>query len=294
MYIVADEFGYKTNNQCDNENIVMFTSIKNIDKQLVFNNFSIKYVISGEETYNINGVDYVLKKNDYVLCNQFCEGKVFINSPNSVKGICIDISPDLVAEVLASYHAPDTNIPDLNLGNYFNSSNFMEQQFSSSNINFGRKLIQLENILSKKPHEDHIFNKEFYYRLIEDIIADYIPLVKQFQSLRSIKSSTKKDLLRKLSLGKSFIDENFYSDIQIVDIAATAHISQYHFFRLFRNVYNISPLQYLIKKRMEKAQELLLKMPINQIALELGYQDIFSFSKAYKKFYGIAPSKTIL
>jgi len=294
MYIVVDEFGYKANNQCDNENIVMYSSIKNIDKHLVFNNFSIKYVISGEETYKINGVDYLLKKNDYFLCNQFCEGKVIINSPTNVKGICIDISPTIVAEVLASYQAPDTNVPDLDLGNYFNSSNFMEQQFRSSNQNFGRNLIQLENTLTKNPHDDYCFNNDFFYLLIEAIIADYIPLVKQFQNLRSIKASTKKDLLRKLSLGKSFIDENFYSDIQIVDIAASAHISQYHFFRLFRNAYNISPLQYLIKKRMEKAQELLPKMPINQIALELGYQDIFSFSKAYKKFYGIAPSKTIL
>ncbi|MBK8723640.1 MAG: helix-turn-helix transcriptional regulator [Saprospiraceae bacterium] len=184
-------------------------------------------------------------------------------------------------------------LPDLNLGNYFNSNDFMEQKFNSANTNLGEKLHKLYNNIEKDPYSNYQFDLDFFYFLTESIISDYIPIVKQFNSVRSVKSATKKDLIRRLEKGKKYIDENFQRDIEIINVANEAHISQYHFFRLFRNVYNISPLQYIKQKKMEKAKGLIHKMPINQIANEVGYNDIFSFSKAYKKHFGYAPSETL-
>ncbi|HQX45751.1 MAG TPA: helix-turn-helix transcriptional regulator, partial [Saprospiraceae bacterium] len=61
------------------------------------------------------------------------------------------------------------------------------------------------------------------------------------------------------------------------------------------NTYGQSPYQYIKQKRMQKANELLKKqsIPLANLATEVGYSDIHSFSKAFKQFFGKAPSKAL-
>ncbi len=296
MYVTADESGVSTNYSDQVNNIVMYSSIKSLDANLSFKNFSIKYVISGDEIYRLKEQDYTLKGGDYLLCNKHCEGKVFIDSKTHVKGICIDIASEMVSEIVASLIAPDTNISDLTLDRYFNSQDFLEQQYTAKTTHLGSQLIHLDNMIQKNPYDNYQFDPEFYYRLSEGIVADYIPVVKQFQAIRSVKSETKKDLLRKLAKGKTFIELYYKMEIDIARVAEESNISQYHFFRLFRDVYGVSPYQFIKQKRMQAASEILLKqrLPLAQLAMEVGYSDIFSFSKAYKQYFGCPPSQSII
>lgn len=293
MYLVADETGVLGKHKSLDGNIVMYSSCKTIDARLAFKNFSIKYVSEGDEIYRLKDHEFVVKNNQYLLCNSKCEGGVLIDSKTQVNGICIDISNDIISEVIASYLAPDTFTADLSLDNFFHSDDFLEKQFDAKGTYLGHQLSQLDHIIKNNPYHEYEFEPEFYYRLSEGIISDYIPLVKQFRTLRCIKSETKKDLLRRLTKGKEFLDQNFTSEIDIEKVAVESNISQYHFFRLFKTVFGVSPYQYLKQKRLFKAQELLRshRMPLAQLALEVGYSDIFSFSKAYKQQFGYAPSR---
>jgi len=296
MYVTADESGISTNYSDQVNNLVMYSSIKCLDAKLSFKNFSIKYVMEGDELYRLKEQDYTVHSGQYLLCNAYCEGKVIIESKSQVKGICIDLDSDLLSEVVASFIAPDTNISDLSLDKYFNSVDFIEQLYEAKTSQLGIQLQELDTILKKKPHNEYSFNREFFYKLSEGIISDYIPVVRQFQSIRSIKSETKKDLLRKLSKGKSFIDNHYFLDIDVSMVAVESNISQYHFFRLFKDVYGVSPYQYIKQKRMLKANDIMKKnrLPLAQLAMEVGYSDIFSFSKAYKQYFGCSPTQSKL
>jgi len=295
MYVTVDENGISSNYHDHDGNIVMYSSVRSLESKLNFRNFSIKYVMDGEEVYRLKEQDYLLKQGDYLLCNMHCEGKVIIDSKTHVKGICIDIDRDLLSEVLATYRAPDTNVSDLALAGYFNSEDFLEQAFQSKLTQLGTEILKLDGFLRKNAYVDYQFEKEFYYKLSESIIADYIPVVKQFQSIRCIKSETKRDLLRKLAKGKAYIDLYYRLNIDMAKAALESNISQYHFFRLFKNVYGQSPYQYMKQLRMRKAKEILQKepIPLAQLALGVGYSDIFSFSKAYKQYFGVSPSKEL-
>jgi AraC family transcriptional regulator len=295
MYLVADETGVLGKHKSLDGNIVMYSSCKTIDARLAFKNFSIKYVSEGDEIYRLKDHEFVVKNNQYLLCNSKCEGSVLIDSKTQVNGICIDISNDIISEVIASYLAPDTFTADLSLDNFFHSDDFLERQFDAKGTHLGHQLNQLDHIIKSNPYREYKFEPEFYYRLSEGIISDYIPVVKQFRTLKCIKSETKKDLLRRLTKGKEFLDQNFTSEIDIEKVAVESNISQYHFFRLFKTVFGVSPYQYLKQKRLHKAQELLRshQMPLAQLAIEVGYSDIFSFSKAFKQYFGFAPSKNV-
>jgi AraC-like DNA-binding protein len=101
------------------------------------------------------------------------------------------------------------------------------------------------------------------------------------------------DIYLKLVAGKLFIDRHFDEPIQLADIALHAHLSPFHFHRLFTKVYRITPHQYITKKRLEKAKELLKtgNTTISGICNGVGFESHGSFSILFKKHCGMPPKE---
>ncbi len=275
-----------------NENLVVYSAVSNVEFAIPFNNFAIKYVMNGMEKYTVNGQDFEVYGGEYLLCNPASEGGIYIDSKTAVEGICIELSMDILSEAVASYQRPDNAIPDASLDRFFRSNHFLESQYKSSQTSLGHLLTGLYKQIGSNPAEDHQFSKEFYFNLAEHVVADCVPLYKQLQSIPSIKSSTKKDLLQRLSKGKSYIDANYTTDVYVEKIALESHMSQFHFYRLFKKVYGLSPYQYIKEKRLNLANSYIKQgnESLTEIAAKVGYADLFSFSKAFKQFFGKSPS----
>jgi AraC family transcriptional regulator len=75
-------------------------------------------------------------------------------------------------------------------------------------------------------------------------------------------------------------------------VAAECGLSEYHFFRLFKAIFAISPHQYLIRKRLDYAYYQLKNglSNVSDAAVHSGFADIFAFSKSFKKHFGLSPS----
>ncbi len=274
------------------EGVVVYSMLKEFEHNIKAANFSIRYVIDGCEKYTLREEDYHVKSGEYLLGNQFSNGKIEINSKEFVKGICIGVMPEILSEVVASYIKPDTAICDIELDTFFTTTSFLENKYSAASTALGKFLGQLNTVISNDPFFEYDFGKEFYFSLSEKIVQDHIPIFKQLQSIKSIKETTKKELFKRISRGKEFVDSCFTSGIDIQRIASEAQVSQYHFFRLFKTIYGVSPYQYILSKRLELGHRLLLEQQngISDIADLVGFSDIFSFSKAFKKHFGVAPS----
>jgi AraC family transcriptional regulator len=274
-------------------NLVNYSIFRELDCQLNFRSFMVKYVCEGTENYNINGHAYQLRERQYLLVNQYAEGSGWLDSPTPVKGICIDISPTLISEVVGSFQRPDTAICDIEIDKYFTSSSFIERKFSGTQENTARFLHQLSNVISPDPQQDHQFSSDFFYEIAQCIVADHQYIFKQFKSIPSLKSITRKDLFRRVSIGKEYIENHFRLPLEIKSVASESSLSEYHFYRLFKAVYAITPYQYILKLRLDYAWILLKQghTSITLIAFEAGFADIFSFSKAFKKRYGNSPSQ---
>ncbi len=90
----------------------------------------------------------------------------------------------------------------------------------------------------------------------------------------------------------SYISEHFTENPSIRDIASNTGFSEKYFIRRFTQILGITPKQYLIQCRMKYAAYALLhtNRQLQDIASYLGYADIYSFSKAFKKHFGEPPS----
>ncbi|WP_315822481.1 helix-turn-helix transcriptional regulator [Paraflavitalea speifideaquila] len=73
-------------------------------------------------------------------------------------------------------------------------------------------------------------------------------------------------------------------------ISCKACFSRFHFHRLFSRIYRKTPHQYLTRKRLDKAQELLAQNKgVTEVCNEVGFESISSFSVLFKKEVGIGP-----
>ena len=91
---------------------------------------------------------------------------------------------------------------------------------------------------------------------------------------------------------RKFIDENYEKIESIEDICRSVYISRYYLTHLFKEYGGVSPIQYVISKRMEKAKQLLSEtaLSVREIAEQTGYAETASFLKTFKKVENMTPS----
>ncbi len=91
---------------------------------------------------------------------------------------------------------------------------------------------------------------------------------------------------------REFIGDHFTYPLNLDQISERAHLSRYHFIRLFRRTFYETPHEYLTRRRIEKAKELLAlsDMNVTEICFEIGFESLGSFSTLFHKIVGWAPS----
>jgi len=88
-----------------------------------------------------------------------------------------------------------------------------------------------------------------------------------------------------------YVDENLSAKITLQDLAAVAGLSRMHFAAQFRGAMGMRPHEYLLKRRIERAEKLLKRndMPLVEIALTVGFQTQAHFTTVFKRFTGDTP-----
>lgn len=88
-----------------------------------------------------------------------------------------------------------------------------------------------------------------------------------------------------------FIEDNLENTLLVEDIAAEAGYSEFYFSRLFREYMGVSVMEYIKKRKMIKASEMILAgKKIIDVALLFGWQSHAGFSRAFKNEFGFSPS----
>lgn len=89
----------------------------------------------------------------------------------------------------------------------------------------------------------------------------------------------------------TYIDAHYLDELTAADLAAVAGLSVPQFNRRFRQLLHLSPMDYILSRRVQEAQRLLTTTdrPVGRIALDTGFYDQSHFTKRFNKTVGITP-----
>ena len=102
-------------------------------------------------------------------------------------------------------------------------------------------------------------------------------------------SEQTRDLLSDI---KRYIEYNYMDNISVSAIAREYGYERSHLYRLFAMRYGVGVKEYLTEVRMTRAKDFLsLGHTVSETAYLIGFRDGFAFSRAFKKHFGVPPSK---
>ena len=106
--------------------------------------------------------------------------------------------------------------------------------------------------------------------------------------------NTENDHRKRIDTAIDFILKNINSDIPLARLSELANYSPFHFQKIFKEIMEVSPKQYIIKLRLETALHKMIihsEKSIQEIALDAGFSSPAVFSRSVKNMYGISPEK---
>ncbi|MFN6038436.1 MAG: helix-turn-helix domain-containing protein, partial [Bacteroidota bacterium] len=230
------------------KNAIRFSNFTKLESECPFTGLGVKYVASGEEIYYPNNKKYRVKEGDYIIGNDFTKSIVEINDKNSVQGLCIDISSDIISEV-AQYH--DVNGSDLK--DFLLSEQFFVNRYNAKNTILGYTLNEINSNIKSGTFINDLHENELFYSLAESIITDQRYVFDHLSQMEFKKNSTNEDVFRSILDAKTIIDEHLTNNLSLDELSFKIGISKYHFLRVFKNTFGISPYQYQKRKKLEAA-----------------------------------------
>ena len=95
---------------------------------------------------------------------------------------------------------------------------------------------------------------------------------------------------RLLLQARDYIHANIKIDMTLDDISQHANLSKYHFLRMFREQFGITPHQYVLNCRINRAREALESgAQLDDVVYGYGFSDLSHFNRRFKPIYGMTP-----
>jgi AraC family transcriptional regulator len=99
--------------------------------------------------------------------------------------------------------------------------------------------------------------------------------------------------IRQLRKVEDYVRDLLAEDISVEALAELVDLSPFHFSRVFKHATGMSPLQFVTRERITRAQQLIRETSrsLVEIALEVSYTSPSSFSKAFRRITGVTPTE---
>ncbi|OQP58296.1 hypothetical protein A3860_08235 [Niastella vici] len=148
-------------------------------------------------------------------------------------------------------------------------------------------------LISQKEGFNKLRFEEQLTALLTYHLQQHHHIAEMVNNLPPVKKTTRVELYKRLSRAMDVLRSGFCGEISLDQLAAEACLSKYHFLRLFRTAYGLSPYQYMQQLRIEKARTLLADSgkPVADIAMLLGFDNSQSFSRLFFQKMGLYPTQ---
>ncbi|WP_448702646.1 helix-turn-helix transcriptional regulator [Mucilaginibacter sp. AW1-3] len=257
------------------------------------NDFSLKFALSGNELYQVNRRELCIYPDSFLMLNKGTLYTSKIDSDMPVESFSITFDEGFLHDFRNAYSSSATKLLD--------SPHHPAGDF---NIDFNETIYPFAgdmrfNIQHLKHHLDNglqdelLINEYLHHCLINYHKVCTQEVYDKADKLNFTNKSTRVEILKRLNLAKDFMYSNYNKNIALEELGHHACLSVNHLLRTFKQAFNISPHQFLIQLRLQRARFILKTTPysINEIVCMVGFECPSSFIRLFKNKYAVTPQK---
>lgn len=277
------------NEQFKRNNSIISARSKNIYYKKHWGGLSVKLAFDGVEYYNTENSKYAVNESNFLILNNNTEYSSFIDSDTEVESFTLNLCQDFVRSVIESNTGKSADDLDADFSGKDSELHFMEKTYSNNQAVFltaGRIRDMLSDFKTNEP-----FITELFGELLLQMISLNGLVIDEIENVKKLKVSTRQELYKRLNFARDFMESCFDQHIDLTKIARVACLNREYFIRQFKIYYGKTPAQYLIHKRMVTAEKLLTssEIPVSEVCQMVGYSDLTSFGKLFRKYYKTNP-----
>ena len=252
---------------------------------------SIKAVLAGSVIWETGGQRYVVRENSYLVVNRGQSYSFTIDSAAPSTTLSVFFQHGFVEEVHRALTQPDAALLDSPDAAPPGSLIFRQRlEPEPSGV-----LVALRSLHAARARGPiaTTATEEAFFRIAGALVREFPRAEEAASHFSAVRASTREELLRRVLRGRDFLLSRMDESVSVADAAHAACMSPYHFLRVFRTAFRLTPHQFLTTQRLARARTLLRggKHTVTDVCLESGFQSLGSFSSLFRRHFGVSPQE---
>ena len=246
--------------------------------------FSLFLNISGKSQVTCDRKSIQLNTDTYLLSNYGQHYDLLINERQPTETFNIHFGEKLYQDTLHTLTTSVDQLLDEPWAQVTEFNQSIRTQFRGNQFNTFVEKVQANYQNEEK--ESSLFD------LLSHLLIENNKHFRETKSLSNVRSATKEELIKRIYLSVDFIHAYYNKPISLDQLAEVAMLSKFHFLRIFKSIFKLSPHQYIKQIRLQKAIEMIGKnqLPLYLIAQEVGLENGSSLSRMIFQLTGKRPT----
>jgi AraC-like DNA-binding protein len=251
---------------------------------------SLKSVSRGAALYVTPQGRHLVTEDSFLILNQGQEYSLEFQGPSTTETLCPFFQRGFVEHVAdCLVTAPSRQLDEIAPRSPV--TDFYEQLYPKSG-----RIASLLRRLHRGLRTSAVCNpwlEDQFYALAVALVGLRNNVREEVDQFPGRRPGTRAELYRRLHRGRDFLSSCYAERVSVAMAAKAAHLSPYHFHRMFKLAFRQTPMQFLQERRLAAARRLLVAtdQPVTSICFAVGFESLGSFSWLFRKRFALSPSR---
>lgn len=270
------------------DSVILDLTTQSIDFTLDGRRLALLCAWNGSEEVSVDGRRIMVDDDTWMLAPAG-PVSVRIRSPRNVHSLSILFRPGMPEEVLGSLTTPEDRM--LEDGEVATGSILPFAPHLNTHDRSVTPVLLFIRRHCEMGLDDALWYEEQLAFLLERLLIHHRHLLSRARQIPVRRAATRREILRRVSLATDFIHSNFSRPLMLTDMARAAFLSRHHFLRLFKQIHEVTPHEYLQRKRTSVAARLLRssQRQVDEVVKEVGFDSRSTLFRALRRFHGVTP-----
>jgi len=249
---------------------------------------SIKTVVRGAAWYHTAAGHYRLDEESFLLLNHDQTYSMEVGAASGTETLCPFFQRGFLEHAALALDTPADRLLD-EIEPPSGTVGFCERLYPKRG-SVARHLAAIREALQGGPVPADWLEDRFF-ALALDLLRLDRQVRSEIAAFPGSRPSTRAELYRRLHRGRDLLASCYDQPLTVAMAARAAHLSPFHFQRMWKLAFGETPMQFLQARRLAVAKRLLAttEEDVTQIALAVGFESLGSFSWLFRRRFGISP-----